>query len=57
MTSFTEDNLNSDLSMEKHLKHSIIASVRTLKRGNKKCGREEVSKVVNDSLAAGNAYL
>ena len=57
MTSFTEDNLNSDLSMEKHLKHLIIASVRTLKRGNKKCGREEVSKVVNDSLAAGNAYL
>ena len=48
MTSFTEDNLNSDLSMEKHLKHLIIASVRTLKRGNKKCGREEVSKLVND---------
>ena len=34
--------------MEKHLKH--VRNVRTLKRGNKKCDREELSKLVNDTL-------
>ena len=46
--SFTEDNLNSDLIDGKALETLIIASVRTLKRGNNKYGREEVSKLVKD---------
>ena len=50
MTSSTEDCLNSDLFDGKALKTLIIVSVRTLKPGNKKCGREEVSKLVNDTL-------
>ena len=50
MTSSTEDCLNPDLFDGKALETLIIASVRTLKRGNKKCGREEVSKLVNDTL-------
>ena len=28
----------------------VIASIQTLKTGNKKCGREEVYRLVNDSL-------
>ena len=43
--SSTEDCLNSDLIDEKVLETLIIASVRTLKQGIKKCGREEVSKL------------
>ena len=50
MTSSTKDSLNSDLFDGEALKALIIASVRTLKQGNKKCGREEVSKLVNDTL-------
>ena len=46
MTSFKEDN--SDLIDGKALETLKIASVRTLKRGNKKCSREEVSKLVNN---------
>ena len=34
----------------KTLETLIIASIKTLKQGNKKCGREEVSKLVNDTL-------
>ena len=45
MMSSTEDWLNSDLIDEKALETLIIASVRTLKQGIKKCGREEVSKL------------
>ena len=41
----TEDCLNSDLIDGKALETLIIASVRTLQRGNKKCGRKEVSKL------------
>ena len=44
MTSGTVDCLYSVLIDGKALETPIIASVRTLKRGNKKCGREEVSK-------------
>ena len=33
----------------KALETLIVASVRTLKRGNKKCGREEVLKLVNNT--------
>ena len=50
MTSSTEDCLNSDLFDGKALETLITASTRTLKRGNKTCGREEVSKLVNDIL-------
>ena len=50
MTSSMEDCRNSDLFDGKALETLIIASVRTLKRGNKKCGSEEVSKLVNDNL-------
>ena len=50
MTSSTEDWLNSDLTDGKALKILIIASVRILKRGNKKCGRAEASKLVNNTL-------
>ena len=28
----------------------VVASIQTLKRGNKKCGIEEVRKLVTDSL-------
>ena len=50
MTSSTVYILNSDLIDEKALETLIIASVRTLKLGSKKCGREEVSKLVNNTL-------
>ena len=42
MTSSSEDCLYSDLIDGKALETIIIAFVRTLKRGNKKCGKEEV---------------
>ena len=45
-----EDCINSDLFDGKALETLIIAPVRTLKQGNTKCGREEVSKLVNDTL-------
>ena len=50
MASSTEDSLNSDLIDRKALETLVIASVRTVKRRNKKCGREEVSKLMNDTL-------
>ena len=50
MTSSMEDCLNSDLIGGKALETLITASIRTLKRGNKKCGRKEVSKLVNHTL-------
>ena len=50
MTSSTEDWLNSDLIHGKALETLITVSVRSLKRGNKKCGKEDVSKLVNDTL-------
>ena len=49
MMSFTEDNLNFDLIDGIALETLIIASARTLKQGNMKYGREEVSKLVSDS--------
>ena len=42
MTSFTKDKINSDLTDEKALRTLIMASVRTSKRLNIKCGREDV---------------
>ena len=50
MTSSAEDCLNFDLFDGKALETLIIAAIRKLKRGNKKCGRGEVSKLVNDTL-------
>ena len=50
MISSSVDCLNSDLIDGKALETLIIASVRTLQRGNKKRGRKEVSKLVNDTL-------
>ena len=50
MTSSTEDWLKSDLINGKALETLIIASVRTLKRGNKKYGKEEVSKLANNLM-------
>ena len=35
---------------EKELKMLIIAPVKTLKRGNKKCGNEELFNLVKDSV-------
>ena len=52
MTSSTEDCLNPDLIDGKALETLIISSVITLKQGNKKCGREEVSKLVSDTLCS-----
>ena len=54
MTPSTEDCLNSGLIDGKALETLIVASVRTLKRGNKKCGREEVSKLLKDTLCNEN---
>ena len=50
MTPSTEDCLNSGLIDGKALK----TLKRTLKRGNKKCGREEVSKLLKDTLCNEN---
>ena len=50
MTSSMEDCLNSDLIDGKALETLIMVLVRTLKRGNKKCSREEVSKLVSNTL-------
>ena len=36
--------------INKHLEILVIASMQTLKREKKKCGREEVYRLVNDSL-------
>ena len=47
-----EGCLNSDLIDGKALQTLITASVRTLKQGINKCGREEVSKLVNDTLCS-----
>ena len=35
---------------DKDLEILVIVSIQTSKRGNKKCGREEVYRLVNDSL-------
>ena len=45
MTSSTEDNLNCDLINGKALGILITPSIRTLYRGNKKYGREEVLEI------------
>ena len=47
------DKTNIHFANDKDLEILVIASIQTLKRGNKKCGREEVYKLVNDSLNNG----
>ena len=44
------DETNNHFVNDKDLEILVIASIQTLKRGNKKCGREEVYRLVNDSL-------
>ena len=49
MESITEETNNHFVNY-KGLEILVIASIQTLKRGNKKCGREEFYRLVNDSL-------
>ena len=44
------DEINNHFANDKDLEILVVASFQTLKRGNKKCGREEVWMLVNDSL-------
>ena len=44
------DETNNHFVNDKGLEILVIASIQNLKRGNKKCGREEVYRLVNDSL-------
>ena len=50
MMSETPDMLYPIAVEEKELEMLIIASIQTLKRGNKKCGNEEVFNLVKDSV-------
>ena len=50
MTSETPDMLYAIAVEEEELEMLIIASIQTLKRGNKKCGNEEVFNLVKDSV-------
>ena len=50
MMSETPDMLYPIAVEEKELEMLIIASIQTLKRGNKKCGNEEVFHLVKDSV-------
>ena len=45
----TTDRINNHFINDKDLEILLIASIQTLKRGNKNCGREEVYRLVNDS--------
>ena len=44
------DEANNHFVNYKDLKILVLASIQTLKRENKKCGREEVYRLVNDSI-------
>ena len=50
MTSETPDMFYPIAIEQKKLEMLIIASIQTLKRGNKKCGNEEVFNLVKDSV-------
>ena len=50
MTPYTKGCLNFDLIDGKTIQTLIIASVRTLKQANEKYAREEISKLVNDTV-------
>ena len=43
------DETNNDFVNDKDMEIVVVASVQTLKRGNKKCGKEEVYSLVNES--------
>ena len=47
------DETNIHFANDNDLEILVIAYIQTLKRGNKKCGREEVCRLVNDSLNNG----
>ena len=42
------DETNNHFVNDKDLEILVIASIQTLKRGNKKCGREEIYRLVNE---------
>ena len=48
----TEENFNSQpiIINDKELEMLVITSIHTLKRGKKKCGREDVYNLVKESL-------
>ena len=48
----TEENSNSQpiIINDKELEMLVITSIHTLKRGKKKCGREDVYNLVKESL-------
>ena len=43
-------NSNSQPFIDKELEMLVITSIHTLKRGKKKCGREDVYNLVKESL-------
>ena len=45
-----EENSNSQPFIDKELEMLVITSIHTLKRGKKKCGREDVYNLVKESL-------
>lgn len=44
------DIITIAIAEERELQMLIIFSIQMLKRGNKKCGKDEVFKLVEDSL-------
>ena len=42
------DETNNHFVNDKDLEILVIASIQTLKRGNKKCRREEIYRLVNE---------
>ena len=47
------DETNIHFANDKDLEILVTASIQTLKRGEKNCGKEQVSKLVNNSLNNG----
>ena len=50
MTSGNQDTFHPVTDEEKELEMLTVTSNHTLKRGNKKCGNEEVFRLLNDSI-------
>ena len=57
MTSENPDILCPITVEKKELEMLKIVSIRTLKRGNKKCGNEEVFNLVKDSFDGVGAFI
>lgn len=47
----TADQTNNYFANCNELEVLVVSSIQTLKRGNKDCGKEEVYRLVNDSLS------